>query len=135
MTQALKTGLTAVSEKVMSLSHQTEGIFRQHGVVEQENRNATVQRIAQNAAKHIGRLFEQVISNGSFSEQAVFTCKYEPVANTKPQKFKTSIDQFTDSHFPAIQEAILADNPFIIYASAFDINGYIPKHNKKFSQR
>lgn len=129
----LESELSDVSEKVLSLSHQTEDIFRQLQIFELHNRNAQVQRIAKDAAKKIGELFEQAIAAGKISERDLFDFNYKPVPNTKPQKYTSRFDAFTDQQLPAIQEPILSNNDFIIYAGAVDINGYFPTHNKKFS--
>jgi methyl-accepting chemotaxis protein len=56
------------------------------------------------------------------------------VPNTNPEKHTTAFDSFTDKVLPEIQEPILDNNDFIIYAGAVDVNGYFPTHNIKFSQ-
>lgn len=132
-TKHLESELGDVSEKVLSLSYQTEDIFRQLNIFELHNRNATVQRIAQEAASNIGQLFERAIANGQITERALFDFNYKPVPNTNPQKYNTEFDGFTDRELPIIQEPILQANDFIIYAGAVDKNGYFPTHNKKFS--
>ena len=133
-TKSLESDLTEVSEKVLGLSHQTEGIFRQLGKFTLPDRNSQVQRIAQRAASEIGKMFEQAIASGRIRENELFNFKYEPVANTNPQKYSTTFDGYTDKVLPDIQEPILDRNGFIVYAGAVDINGYFPTHNKKFSQ-
>lgn len=132
-TRHLESELSEVSEKVLALSHQTEDIFRQLQIFDLQNRNAKVQRIAQDTAYRIGKLFEQAIEQGRITQQALFDFKYKPVPNTNPQKFTTGFDRFTDAELPALQEPILQENDFIIYAGAVDVNGYFPTHNKKFS--
>ena len=134
-TRHLEAELGEVSEKVLALSHQTEDIFRQLQVFDLHNRNAKVQRIAQEAALRIGKLFEQAIEQGRLSQQALFDFNYQPVPNTNPQKFTTGFDKFTDAELPVLQEPILEQNDFIIYAGAVDVNGYFPTHNKKFSHK
>ena len=133
-TKLLEVELGEVSEKVLALSHQTEDIFRQLQIFDLHNRNATVQRLAQETAKQIGQLFERAISEGRITQQALFDFNYQAVANTNPKKFTTGFDKFTDAELPPLQEPILQDNDFIIYAGAVDINGYFPTHNKKFSK-
>ena len=64
----------------------------------------------------------------------MFNFHYEPVKGTNPQKFTTRFDSFTDVLLPPVQEPVLEENNFIIYAGAVDINGYFPTHNKKFSK-
>ncbi|WP_425304324.1 methyl-accepting chemotaxis protein [Alteromonas lipolytica] len=133
-TRHLEVELGEVSDKVLGLSHQTEDIFRQLDVFDLQNRNARVQKIAQDAADKIGRMFERAIEQGKITQQALFDFNYQPVANTNPQKFTSGFDKFTDAELPVVQEPILQENDFIIYAGAVDVNGYFPTHNKKFSQ-
>lgn len=134
-TQQLETELAEVSEKVLTLSHQTEDIFRQLQVFDLHNRNDKVRRIAQDAAERIGKLFELAISQGRLSQQALFDFNYQAVPNTNPQKYTSGFDRFTDAELPLLQEPILEQNEFIIYAGAVDVNGYFPTHNKKFSHK
>lgn len=132
-TKLLDAELREVGEKSLTLSSQTEDIFRQLQVFELHNRNANVQRIGIETAIAIGKLFEQSIANGRLTESQLFDFNYQPVPNTNPQKFTTQFDRFTDQELPTIQEPILQSNDFIIYAGAVDKNGYFPTHNKKFS--
>jgi methyl-accepting chemotaxis protein len=122
------------SEKVLSLTHQTEGIFRHLHLFELGDRNSVVMNIAMDTAKNIGALFEDAIRNGKISERDLFDANYQAIPNTKPQKFSTAFDTFTDQNLPAIQEPLLNEHNFIVFAGAVDINGYFPTHNKKFSQ-
>ncbi|MCC2618258.1 methyl-accepting chemotaxis protein [Aestuariibacter halophilus] len=132
--QTLESDLEEVSDKVLSLSHQTEEIYRHIDTLNVSDRNFVVKQIAVNAAKAVGRLFEEAIQQGRISESALFSFNYEPVPDTNPQKFTTPFDRFTDATLPDIQEPILQQNSFITFAGAVDINGYFPTHNKKFSQ-
>ncbi len=126
--------LESTSEKILSLTNQTEGIFRHLHLFELGDRNSQVMNIAISTAKRIGELFEDAVRRGQISERDLFDFNYQPIANTKPQKFSTGFDKFTDQHLPAIQEPILTEFNFIVFAGAVDINGYFPTHNKKFSQ-
>lgn len=133
-TDSLKQELADVSEKVLDLCHQTEGIFRSLITFDLDNRNAIVQNIAINKASTIGALFEECIQTGGINENDLFDTSYQPVPNTNPIKHVTRFDKFTDKVLPVIQEPILQQNEFIIYAGAVDRNGYFPTHNKCFSK-
>lgn len=134
MTKDVQANLQDVSEKVLALSHQTEDIFRELGRFDFVDRNARVREIAQATANNIGHMFERSIKAGDISEQDLFDTNYKPIANTRPQKFETAFDRFTDRVLPAFQEPIVEENDFIVFAGAVDKNGYFPTHNKKFSQ-
>lgn len=132
-TKHLESDLKDVSSQVLALSFQTEDIFRQLHNFNINDRNKLVQNIVLRKAKEVGHLFEAAIADNRISEADLFNFNYKPVPNTKPQKYTTSFDKFTDSLLPALQEPVLEANQFIIYAGAVDVNGYFPTHNKKFS--
>lgn len=133
-TDSLKRELEDVSDKVLVLCHQTEGIFRTLNVFHLDNRNAMVQNLAIQTAAAIGNLFEESINNAKISENDLFDTHYQPIANTKPIKHTTKFDKFTDKLLPSLQEIILQQHDFIIYAGAVDRNGYFPTHNNCFSK-
>ena len=86
------------------------------------------------AAQEIGHVFEEAITKGDLTQQAVFSTDYQPIKQTNPQKYSTTYDAFSDRAFPAIQEAVLDKYEEVMFAGAVDVNGYFPTHNKKFSQ-
>ncbi|MBU2979818.1 methyl-accepting chemotaxis protein [Alteromonas sp. C1M14] len=133
-TEHLEGDLKEVAEKAFSLSCQTESIFRALQQFAIEDRNAQVLCKATQAASEIGCLFESAIEQGAIKETDLFNFAYTPIANTRPQKYNSAFDTFTDARLPAIQEPILAQYPFVNYAGAVDKNGYFPTHNLKFSK-
>ena len=126
--------LEDVSDRANSLSVLTENIFRDLGKFDVQSQHMLVKSIAMKTAKAIGEKFEKAIADGSMSQQNFFDENYKVVENTDPPKYTTQFDKFTDRNLPALQEPILDQNSFIIYAGAVDRNGYFPTHNNKFSQ-
>lgn len=90
--------------------------------------------IVQQAARELGRLMEQAIAAGQITVDALFDQTSQPIPNTRPQKYTTRFDAFTDKLFPRVQEAILQKHGEIIYAIGCDRRGYVPTHNTRFSQ-
>lgn len=124
----------SIAAQAIEVSVETETIYRE---LSQQKINAFYQPIleeAQQAATAIGHLLSQAISTGKLSRDQLFSEKYQPIANTNPQKFSTAYDTYTDQHFPAIQEPILQRQTKALYAGAVDRKGYFPTHNRKFSQ-
>ena len=91
-------------------------------------------RIVQDAAEKIVAVFEQAIANGELPLAALFDEDYKPIAGTKPQQMMTRFVAFTDRALPNVQEPILASDPKIVFCAALDRNGFLPTHNRKFSQ-
>jgi len=124
----------SVADQAIGLSEQTESIYRELSSLSDHSFYHAFLYEANTAAAAIGKLFEDAISNGTLSKDAVFAEKYQQIANTNPPKYHTGYDSFTDKAFPAIQEPILSRHSKVLYAGAVDRKGYFPTHNNKFSQ-
>ncbi|GIU08975.1 methyl-accepting chemotaxis protein [Shewanella morhuae] len=124
----------SVSEQAFTLSLTTEGIFRALSEWDTHTFDQQVLQLANAAAQACGAILLQGLINKVFSESDLFNPQYQPITNTNPQKYSTAFDRYTDQHFPAIQEPILAKYSEIIYAGAVDKKGYFPTHNQRFSQ-
>ncbi len=98
------------------------------------NVHSAMPALVQQAAADIGRVLEQAVERGEISEADLFDRSYKPIANTRPQKYSTRFDSFTDRHFPGLQEPILERHSHVVYAGAVDDRGYFPTHNRRFSQ-
>ncbi len=96
--------------------------------------HAKMPSIAQQAAKDVGRAFEDAVRRGLIPLDDLFDQTYTPIPNTKPQKFTSKFDTLTDRILPRLQEPILDRYPEIAYAGAVDVNGYFPTHNRRFSK-
>jgi methyl-accepting chemotaxis protein len=90
--------------------------------------------VVQAAAKAVGQALEAAIERGEIKLEDVFDQNYVPIPNTKPQKFHTRYDSQADRLLPSVQESLLDKNREIAYAIACDQNGYVPTHNKRFTQ-
>lgn len=86
------------------------------------------------AASQVGQLLEQAVASGKLTESALFDKNYKPIPNTRPQKYHSGFDGLTDQLLPPIQEALVGGHKEMVYAIGCDLNGYVPTHNKQFSQ-
>jgi methyl-accepting chemotaxis protein len=106
------------------------GSAGEHAAATHARMPATVQQ----AARAVGELFDKAVDSGRISVEDLFDDRYQPIPNTRPQKFKTRFDAFTDQNLVSLQENLLAQQKCFIYAICIDRNGYVPTHNRKFSQ-
>jgi methyl-accepting chemotaxis protein len=90
--------------------------------------------IAKEFAKEIKTKMKKWLSSNELSEDKLFSYLYYPIADTNPKKFHTDYDKLSDRDIQPILEAYLIKDSDIIYALLTDKNGYIPTHNKKYSQ-
>lgn len=96
--------------------------------------HARMPNLARQTAEAVGRAMEQAVAMGRITEDRIFARDYQPIPDTKPQKFHTSSDRVLDEILPAIQEPILDGYAAVAYAITADGNGYVPTHNRRFCQ-
>jgi methyl-accepting chemotaxis protein len=92
-----------------------------------------IARVTELAAR-IGERFEQALDAGEVADGDLFDACYEKIAGTDPQQVRTRFLEFTDRVLPALQEPMLEALPKVVFCAAVDRNGYLPTHNRKFSQ-
>ncbi|MFL1454764.1 methyl-accepting chemotaxis protein [Marinobacter sp. GN3S48] len=88
---------------------------------------------AREGADRIGQLFEQAIRDGKVTEGALFDKTRNPIPNTRPQKYSSPFDQFTDQHLPSAQEPVKDSHDAVVFAIATAPDGYVPTHNRNFA--
>ncbi|MCX8017514.1 MAG: methyl-accepting chemotaxis protein, partial [Rhodocyclaceae bacterium] len=96
--------------------------------------HARMPQIVMNAAAEVARLLEAAVDRGEIKLEELFDQNYVPIPNTQPQKYHTRYDGLTDRLLPAVQEPLLDKEREIAYAIACDLNGYVPTHNRRYSQ-
>ena len=96
--------------------------------------HAKMPPIVQRAAVEVGQILERAVDSGRIRLEDLFEQAYQPIPNTKPPKFKTKFDDLTDQVLTPVQEKLLDQNPWLVYAISCDRKGYVPTHNRKFSQ-
>jgi HAMP domain-containing protein len=84
-------------------------------------------------AKAVSRIMEEAIDNGVFTVAEAFDVDYVPISNLDPPKYHTKYDFYTDKAILTLIDEFLKDKD-ILYATAMDVNGYIPTHNMRYQQ-
>jgi methyl-accepting chemotaxis protein len=90
--------------------------------------------ILKRAAQSISQIFDQAVDAGRIKIEDLFDDTYQPIPDTNPPKFKTRFDDFTDQVLVPVQEQLLEQNKWLVYGIFCDRKGYVPTHNRKFSQ-
>jgi methyl-accepting chemotaxis protein len=85
-------------------------------------------------AQHIGQLFEAAIKAGEIDRAGMFDEQYRLIEGTNPEQYTTRFTALTDKLLPDIQERLLTSDSKIVFCAAVDRLGYLPTHNRKFSQ-
>jgi methyl-accepting chemotaxis protein len=123
-------GLASQARALMAGAEAVDGALAQQRL---EGRHQQVFKAARQAATALGGVLDSAVKRGELDERTLFHATYTPIPGTNPQQHETPIVNFTDEHFPAIQEPLL-EKLGVAYAIGIDRRGYIPTHNHSVSQ-
>ncbi|WP_313409082.1 methyl-accepting chemotaxis protein [Stutzerimonas kunmingensis] len=113
---------------------QAESASEQLAEVQLDDYHQTMFDLARQGAAAISARFEADIQAGRVSLDDLFDRNYRAQANTDPVKYQTRFDRYADEVLPAIQEPVLQKHAALVYAIATTPEGYVPTHNRAFSQ-
>ncbi|MCF6369315.1 methyl-accepting chemotaxis protein [Rhizobium sp. TRM95001] len=91
-------------------------------------------RAAMAVAAEVSSAFEAGLRSGRIDMNALFDRQYQPIKGSDPVQYMTRFTEFMDTVLPAIQEKAASSDERIAFCAAVDENGYLPTHNRKFSQ-
>jgi len=89
---------------------------------------------AQEAARQVEFVLQQAVNDGRLTREQMFDTDYRPIPGTDPQQYETVFLRVLEDLLPAIQEPLLISDNSMVFCLAIDRNGYIPVHNRKYSQ-
>jgi methyl-accepting chemotaxis protein len=89
---------------------------------------------AEQAAARVSAALEEAVANGRIDREALFDNNYVPIAGTEPMQLRTRFLDCVEAVLPAIQEPLLVSDRRMVFCAAVDRNGYLPVHNKVYSQ-
>jgi|GEM_PF-478643 len=126
------------SERLMAETHQLRASVEAFlsGIKDDggEDGDARFVAFAKDAASRLERCLEQALADGSIAPEHLFDEDYRSLAGTEPQQFEAAFTELADRLFPEIQEEGLTLDPRVVFCAAVDRNGYLPTHNRKYSQ-
>ncbi|HYC06147.1 MAG TPA: methyl-accepting chemotaxis protein [Azospirillaceae bacterium] len=126
--------LTQAKDRLASLLGASERLIGATAGLGVETDDAPYIRAAQKVAAEIAQAFEQALAAGTVTEADLFDESYRPVPGSNPQQVTTRFTALTDRLLPELQEPVLALSNRVVFCAAVDRNGYLPTHNRKFSQ-
>jgi methyl-accepting chemotaxis protein len=85
-------------------------------------------------AQKISATFEEAVTRNVITEESLFDNNYVPIPDSDPVQFRTLSLDYLESVLPTIQEQLLASDPRMVFCAAVDRNGYLPVHNRIYSQ-
>ncbi|MGF0238729.1 methyl-accepting chemotaxis protein [Rhodococcus sp. IEGM1300] len=123
-----------LAQAAVQMEGQAETISERLAEVGLDDYHQRIYDLAREGATQIAARFEADIDEGRASLDDLFDRNYQPIPNTSPAKYQTRFDRYTDQVLPAIQEALLPRHEGLVFAIACTQQGYVPTHNKIFSQ-
>lgn len=122
-----------LAEVAVQMEGQAETISERLAEVGLDDYHQRIYDLAREGASRIGEQFEADIVQNRISLEDLFDRNYTPIPNTRPSKYHTRFDGYTDQVLPTIQEALLPRHEGLVFAIACTPQGYVPTHNKAFS--
>ena len=92
-----------------------------------------IERAQRSAAAAVAAI-EGAIADRRLTLADLFDYSYTPIDGTDPQQVRTRSLAALEAVLPAVQEPVLSEDRRIVFCAAVDINGYLPVHNRAFSQ-
>nr|WP_189672302.1 methyl-accepting chemotaxis protein [Pseudomonas sp. SWRI18] len=123
-----------LADAAVQMEGQAETISERLAEVGLDDYHQRIYDLAREGASQIAAQFEADVQQNRISLDDLFDRSYTPIANTSPSKYHTRFDGYTDQVLPAIQEALLPRHEGLVFAIACTPQGYVPTHNKAFSQ-
>jgi len=117
-----------------TLVGQAETVSEQLAEVQLDDYHQRIFDLAREGAAAVGARFEADLQTGRLTADDLFDRNYQAQPGTNPVRYSTRFDRYADEVLPAIQEPLLARDDALIYAIATTPDGYVPTHNRAFSQ-
>ncbi len=128
------TSLTQAGNRLNSLLSLSERLIGHTAKLDVETVDTPYIRATQAAAQQISAAFERALAEGSLQLSDLFDEDYKPIQGSDPVQHMTRFTSLTDRLLPAIQEPLLTLTDKVVFCVALDRNGYLPTHNRTFSE-
>ena len=130
-TSALKLAAKFASDKSLSIS---EEVVNALIASQMKSSHTDHWRLANEGRNRIQGVLESAVDRGEMTLHRLFSQSREPIAGTNPTQYHSEFDAFFDESVADIQEGLLGRYKNTKFAVVVCVDGYIPTHNKQFSQ-
>ena len=89
---------------------------------------------AMEAGVTLNKIFDDAVASGAITPSDLFDADYVEIPGTNPLQHRTKSLDWAERALPAFLEAVLVKDKRIAFCAAVDRNGYLPVHNKVYSQ-
>jgi len=127
-------GIETAHARMLALIDSSEHIVQSVASLGGTSVDAPFIAYVQKAAKAISDVFDAAVARGEISDAQLFDRQYQEIRGSDPAQFSTRALDFLDRVLPDIQEPALEFDSKVVFCAAVDVNGYLPTHNRMFSQ-
>lgn len=127
-------GIVEAHARIESLVDTSERIVQSGAALGGTTEDGPFITFVQDAAKRFGMALDSAVKQGRITEAHLFTRRYNPIPGTDPEQVMAPFTELFDELLPPIQEPALDFDSKVVFCAAVDQNGYLPTHNRKFSQ-
>ena len=127
-------GIESTNRRVESLIDTSEQIVQMTAGLGGVTGDARFIDFVQKTAPKISAALEQAVKDGRITIGALFDDDYRSIPGTNPVQVTTRAVNFLDELLPDFQEPALSFDNKIVFCAAVNLDGYLPTHNRKFSQ-
>ncbi len=127
-------GIESTNRRVESLIDTSEQIVQMTAGLGGVTGDARFIDFVQKTALKISAALEQAVKDGRITIGALFDDDYRSIPGTNPVQVTTRAVNFLDELLPDFQEPALSFDNKIVFCAAVNLDGYLPTHNRKFSQ-
>lgn len=128
-------GIEQTHERIFRLIDTSETIVQSTALLGDTSEDARFIHAVQKLATDVQNGMERALEDNRITLSGLFDRTYQLIPGTNPEQFLTESTRLMDEIMPPIQEPALRIDPRVVFCAAVDVNGYLPSHNKKFSQQ
>lgn len=131
---ATRDDLARTGLRVSSLLLLSESLLQDTAVSGVRTQDTPFIEAVQAVAGRVSDLLETELAAARTTLADLFDDDYRPVPHSDPAQVTTRFTALTDRLLPDVQEPVLSLDERIVFCAAVDRNGYLPTHNRVFSQ-
>lgn len=120
--------LDATRDSILSMEHVSNRMFNAVISAGVSPRDSAVVELAAKVRDEFVGIAERAIAAGELTMEQLFDTNYVRVPGSNPERFRTSLCDWADSHWRPLFDRIVRDHPEVRMSSAGDMNGFLPTH-------
>lgn len=122
------------TRRCFTLIDTSEGILQHAVALGGDGADGPMITLVQDLAGRVAQAMTQAVGRGHLTEADLFARTYRAIEDTDPKQMLAPFTAVMDQILPPIQEPVLEMDSRVVFCAAVDTSGYLPTHNRKFSQ-